>query len=255
MGSIHTHCNVHTGVVISFERTDYVATEEDGLLEICINIQSGELERAVQFTVSTSNLSAIADQDFIFESALLSLDSNTSIVCVTVDIVGDTILESTEDFLVSLQSDDSAVEIALPELTVPILDSSNVSVGFVQEEYSVTEGGSVTVCVMLEGQIDRAVMVNVSTDNNGTNCVNCKLHELPVTPLVFLSEVLQPFESSLYFFPSQEEMICFDVEPVDNEDVENQYLATLTLETSDINVQLSPAMTVISITDDDSKCS
>ena len=153
------------GVTISFERTDYVAIEINGQLELCITIQSGLLERTIQFNLSTSSLSAIANQDFFFEPQLLSLDFDTSIVCANVSINNDNILEDSEEFLVILESGDRAVDISMSELAIPIVDSSSVNIGFVQEEYSVIEGGNISVCVILTGQIDGVVTVDVSADN------------------------------------------------------------------------------------------
>lgn len=158
---------------ISFERTDYVATEVNGQLEVCIVLLRGLLKRTIQFTLSTSSLSAIANQDFFFVPQLLSLNFDSSIVCANVSISNDSILEDTEEFLATLESDDRAVDISLSELILPIIDSSSVNIGFDLPQYSVTEGGSTSVCVSLAGQIDREVTVSISADNNGMElCVH-----------------------------------------------------------------------------------
>ena len=72
--------------------------------------------------------------------------------------------------------------------------------------------------------------------------------------LLFSSpDVLQPFQSTLTFPPSQGSVRCFAAQPIDNNNVEDEYSVILTLQTSVPRVQLLPIRTVLDIADDDSE--
>lgn len=155
------------GVTISFETTNFTATEAEQSVEICVVIENGILGRNVDFTLSTSTDSA-TEQDFTPQNVTLSFTPSSSRECINILVIDDGIVEDTEEFVVSLGSGDSAVDVALGVLSVPILDSSSVLLRFMQDEYRLAENESVTVCVVLEGQNDRNVMVFVEATNSST---------------------------------------------------------------------------------------
>lgn len=128
-----------------------------------------------------------------FESSSLPSQSD----CVDIPVLSDTILEGTEHFTVSLSatglpspgmngSGDSGVRID-PEASVATVfleDNDRVGVGFVEESYITDESyGVVTVCIILYGQLERRVMVNVFTVNHTAlgmvSCLKCRLLPFP----------------------------------------------------------------------------
>ena len=124
-----------------------------------------------------------AGLDFDSSSQSLLFTSNSSQTCASFMIIDDVILEGVELFDVSLSTEDPAVLFGLSSVVVEIEDNDHVTVGVIEESYTVAEGGSVEVCIRLTGATERVVTVTMATE--GVSATGeCKIHtySFPSTP-------------------------------------------------------------------------
>ena len=150
-----------------FGSATYPVSEGDGLVEVCVNIESGaQLERPVIVTITTSSSSATQNTDYLFTDTVLSFESDLAEQCASVIIVVDNIVEDTEEIVVNLVSSDTAVNIQTPSVNVLISDTSVLRVMFEGDGHEVTEGAEVTVCVELIDPIARNVQLILDLPND-----------------------------------------------------------------------------------------
>lgn len=100
--------------------------------------------------------------------------------CLSIEILSDDIVEADEQFLVFLSSSDEVVVINQPRAAVVIMDSDDsmylmfaahvelfciaaVTVEFLETLYTVDEGDILRPCLLLNGAIDREVIIRIST--------------------------------------------------------------------------------------------
>lgn len=154
-----------------FEQSSYSVQENDGIVEVCVNVSSQTLlQRTVEFVVSTLEASASESSDFISISSVLSFDSNSPSFhqCVNITIVSGDPVENTETFFVLLMSEDAGVNIQTPNVTVTIMDESVARVSFVNDSFEVTEGEEIAICALVLDPIDRDVSITLNVeDDNG----------------------------------------------------------------------------------------
>ena len=107
-----------------------------------------------------------AGLDFDSSPQPLLFTSNSSRACASFTIINDVILEGVESFEVSLSAEeDPAILFGLSSVVVEIEDDDQVTVGVVEESYTVAEeGGAVEVCIRLAGTIERVVTVTMATE-------------------------------------------------------------------------------------------
>ena len=89
-------------VTIGFEQEMYSAREDQGSQEVCALIINGELARDVVLSLLTGDGSAEEPDDYTAISTLITFNPSRSRECVIINIVENDILESEEDFEVTL---------------------------------------------------------------------------------------------------------------------------------------------------------
>ena len=144
--------------------------EDEGGVLVCAIVDSGILERAVMFTLSTQDESATSTspRDFSATTMELTLDQDVSTACANISIEDDSVVEDLEIFQVMIGGDDSSVNFLAPtSATVTIVDNDMATIGFEMDHYRGEEGQTVEVCVVVKGDValERAVMVRLSTTN------------------------------------------------------------------------------------------
>ena len=97
----------------------------------------------------------------------LRFGPSESVTCTSINLVSDTILEGDEGFSLLMTSSDPAVTLGQTTTTyVTIRDDDTVQVVFEQEQFTVEESDiEVSICVMLQGSIERSITVMLSTKN------------------------------------------------------------------------------------------
>ena len=103
----------------------YEFTEQDELLQVCINITNNvTVEANISITVRTDAEEGTADiRDFeVFEKEIIVSSGKT---CFEIKVFPDAILEDEETFPVSIESSDSALNVVVSQAEVTILDSTS----------------------------------------------------------------------------------------------------------------------------------
>lgn len=165
-------------VSINFVSSAYSGSEAEEELRVCVELKA-VVERAVTAQLTSSNGTAQSTLDYTPVNAELSFQPGaTTRLCRTVHIENDTILEDEEYFFLNLFTADSALYTEddtsgssnSSTVIVAITDDDSVSVSLLRDELAVEEeSGSVDVCVVLTGDIEREVTVTLSTEAGTAN--------------------------------------------------------------------------------------
>lgn len=126
-------------VTVSLDQAIYVASEDNGSLEVCVNL-FGELERAVTVQLFTDYgygnqsefgdifILATPDEDFLTLSTNLTFVEE-GMMCSNISIFEDFTFENVELFSVLLASDDPAFIADISKAEVHLLDSDGMMHG------------------------------------------------------------------------------------------------------------------------------
>ena len=178
-------------VTISFQNVSYAVTEASEVIQVCVEIESGSLLRDVAFDLSTVQVTAMANQDFSPIDTTLSFTPNISERCVGISVENDGVVEENmEVFMVRLQSGDPAVNVMMEAVNVAIEDSSFVFLTFLRDGQIISEGGAATVCVILDGDIDRNIDYSLVASREGKRFSASNLSNYVVIILSFVMQVL-----------------------------------------------------------------
>ncbi|XP_064396279.1 uncharacterized protein LOC135343205 isoform X2 [Halichondria panicea] len=145
---------------------------EGGTVLVCATL-TGQLGRSVvvglTITFGTASLSdfSLASGELTFTAS----DSSTNQECLVVIATSDDIFEDDETFTVTLHPDlPSGVTISGgSSTTVTIPANGGVIIQMTEIQKQVTEGGIVTVCASLTGQLGRNIEVRLATSSGGTD--------------------------------------------------------------------------------------
>ena len=101
---------------------------EGETVKLCAIVQSGKLERTVEFDISVAGLSDSAqEEDYKLNMSTISLRPTQNQSCTAVEILKDNLVEGNETFQVILSSMDSAVTISAPKTaTITIEDDTGI---------------------------------------------------------------------------------------------------------------------------------
>lgn len=162
-------------VSINFVHSAYSGSEAEEEVSVCVEL-GAVVERLVTAQLTTSSATAKSTLDFTPVNSELSFQPGAKTrLCRTVNIENDTILEDEEYFFLNLFTTDSALytddgSSNSSTVVVTITDDDSVSVSLLRDELAVEEeSGSVDVCVVLTGDIEREVTVTLSTEEATAN--------------------------------------------------------------------------------------
>lgn len=143
-------CSFLPAVQVRFAGSTFTVTEGSlELTEVCVELQ-GDLGISITVNINFAEDTA-SFQDFTNMNTNFTFSSTSSNPqCLELDIISDDLLESEERFNIELSSPDSGVvEIVGGNAEVIVLDSSELVVGFVSPNGTVTEGGMFSACVRI----------------------------------------------------------------------------------------------------------
>ena len=147
----------------------YSALENSGSVVVSVNRTTG-FDGAVGVTISTANGTAIAGDDYVATSQVLTwADGDSSTKNVALTLLDDALEEQPETFTVSLSDPTGDAGLGTTTTaTVTIIDDETSTLQFSPSSYSVSEdGGSVNVVVTRVGGTNGTVGVT-ATAVNGT---------------------------------------------------------------------------------------
>ncbi|CAI8052154.1 Sodium/calcium exchanger 2 [Geodia barretti] len=170
------------GLTLGTEKSLYSVKEDEGSLEVCIDVLLGSISSGDTYTVSytTVNGAAQAPDDYLEQSGSVDLTSSATKQCISIPIEDDAIDESDQECFVLSMSESSGnanVTVSPPTVTVCIndTDESALVVGLEETAYTVDEVDSYQlVCVgVLSGDVDgREISLSYSTTSGTASSGN-----------------------------------------------------------------------------------
>ncbi|CAI8013443.1 FRAS1-related extracellular matrix protein 2 [Geodia barretti] len=138
---------------VEFERRSLTVQEEDGRAEVCVLVTAHghHSELPIPLTLSTSDVTAVAGQDYRSLQSILKLDPSEEKACFDVAIINDVRVEDMEQFTLSLVYDfGSGGDVIVKEDKVDIWinDTDEALVQLEREHYSLTEGADCEICAI-----------------------------------------------------------------------------------------------------------
>lgn len=155
-------------VTIEFQQSQYNVQEDQIVVEICV-VLSGAIGVPVLANL-TLNSGGRADpnRDFQFQpTSVMFIPAGSFIVCNSIPIIQDEVIEDNEDFSLTLSSDVAGVIVSISETVVTIEDSTLASVTFLNATSFVPEGNVALLCFMNAVTFERDVIVQISFDFSG----------------------------------------------------------------------------------------
>ena len=124
-------CSSPAVLNVTLDQPSYLACESDRTLQVCVNL-SGEMDGMIEVLLFTSSMSpavtgdgrdiALEEVDYGSLSSFLVFMSSGS-QCQNVDLIEDQQIENEEVFAVSIESNDSSVNILVQSSIVLLKDS------------------------------------------------------------------------------------------------------------------------------------
>ncbi len=152
-----------TAVVIGFEMPQYFLPEGASYLTVCLRLQGGILDRAVNVTLSTRAGTALANADYstdVVTIDFLPADTNVNLTCVDIVITDDKVVERNESFALFLSTTEPTITLSPNMTTVTILDNDKITLALSQSLVTVQESArDLEILVELFGDLQREVVV------------------------------------------------------------------------------------------------
>lgn len=148
---------------------------------VCIVLQ-GSLGIPVSVNVDFLEGSATF-QDFSNRDTSLTFEAGSvGPQCIELDILVDGLLENEEQFSISLSSPNEVVDIVNGSLQVTVQDSTELEVGFVSPDGTVTEGETFMACVrIVSGQLAEQFVLPLSVEvSEGQGKLLFKQYSIPL---------------------------------------------------------------------------
>jgi hypothetical protein len=251
-------------VYVDFTELTHTVSEEGAGVTVCVELES-EVDSKVIVQLATDDGTARQPQDFDRTYEVLQFEPRGETrKCVVITIRDDEIVEDDEQFLVYIFDSERSrvreneggrgyVEVVHSESggevevlsggvrsVVVIRDDDRVVIGMMVPEYTVDESSSeVTVCLKMDGEIERKVAVSMRTVPGTARASN---DFFAVTRTVTFSP------------RSATEEECVSVQLIDRPEVEPDERFSVALFSDDPAVILQPKETTILILDDDVVC-
>ena len=150
-------------VVIGFEMPQYFLHEGEAHLTVCLRLQSGRLDRAVNVTLSTRAGTAQANADYntdVVTIEFLPTDSNVNLTCVDIAITDDKVVERNESFALFIFTTESAITLSPNVTTVTIIDNDKITLALSRNHITVQESArDLEIVVELFGDLQREVVI------------------------------------------------------------------------------------------------
>jgi hypothetical protein len=235
------------GPTVEFERRSLTVQEEDGRAEVCVLVTAHghHSELTIPITLSTSDVTAVAGQDYRSLQSILRLDPCDEKVCFDVAIINDARVEDMEQFTLSLVYDfGSGGDVKEDKVDIWINDTDEATVGLDNMTYTVKEDNlQLNVCVVVFSPT--------------TACPIAFPFEL-----IFAANPGTAFQGRDYTlndravnFSACSKKECLTVDIIDNDLIEDAETFTITLQPPSQHfaerIILSPNVTTVTIEDED----
>ncbi|XP_064396224.1 uncharacterized protein LOC135343165 isoform X3 [Halichondria panicea] len=148
-------------LTVSFTETSFTVTEGGEAVPVCVAVTPALIGEAMVMVELMS--SEGFSQDLTVEpTSTLTFTNITTQVCWNVAALDDPIFENSESFTLTIVPMTAGVSVG-QQSTVTVIDNDNVTVAMTHDQWFVTEGEMVMVCVTLTGQLGRSVVVSLTS--------------------------------------------------------------------------------------------
>ncbi|XP_028401625.1 uncharacterized protein LOC114524674 [Dendronephthya gigantea] len=164
-------CNNTTCPTISFSKSTYTGKEQDGYVNVEVNISSGKVVETFKVSVERVSGMGTADQKDYQLPTNVAFTLNETSKKLTINLTKDLYVEEVENFTIKLKVTDFNADVHVGNnATVTIEDSDKAKVRFDQSNYSTPENlGTFKVVVILEGYLNISVNASVKTIEGNTS--------------------------------------------------------------------------------------
>jgi hypothetical protein len=227
-------------IVIGFEETIYRVNESAGTQLVCVALIRGNIAKQVDVLFTSGDPgTATGGTDYGAGSINLPFNSTTPRVCVDIAIADDNIVENTENFTVTLNTDEPRVILQPDRGEVIISDDDAITPIFEVPDYSVPEpDGPVEVCATIPfGQLERDVVIALLMTIPQTATVNTDYSEP------------SPFQLT---FTAGSTRACVEIDIIDDPIIEDDETFIVVIPPGpDVNPVPGGNTTTVTIIDDD----
>ncbi|MBA3961034.1 MAG: hypothetical protein H0X40_03925 [Chthoniobacterales bacterium] len=200
---------------IQFSPTNYTVAETAGTADITVVAsRAGDPNQVLTVSYQTIPATATAGKDYTTKSGTLTFNAGETQKTISVPIINDSLIESTESFLVVLSNPGSgAMLVGSTTATVDISDddSPTATIGFNQDSYDVDEGaGFATLTITRSGGLGvKATVTYATSDGSAVAGVNYVATTGSVTFAV--GEVSKTIQIPLIDDPTADPTLSFTV--------------------------------------------
>lgn len=218
----------YVAITIGFETTRYYLREGTLHLTVCLRIQEGKVDRALNFTLSarSGTAQAIADYSDLVVTDFFTPENDQK--CVDFGITDDSLVEVNETFTLFLKAMEYSTSVSPNEATVTIIDNDKITLAMRPSHITVQESiGEVEISLELTGTLQREVAI--------------MLESMDGTASFLRGDYLQ-FSEMLVFPPGSETgtTISFNIRIEDDHLVEEMQYFTVHATSMDKAVQFEP---------------
>lgn len=126
-----------------------------------------------------------------------------------------------------------------------------IMISFEEENYVIEEGQNISVCIIITGQTDISILLDVSTQGEPSTFVSESINFECILDADTDDISLQEDQILISSSPSSRQ--CFDVEIIGDDFIEHHETALIELETTNVAVILTRSTTTITIRNSDCK--
>ena len=149
-----------TAIDIGFEMLQYFLPEGASHLTVCLRLQGGRLDRAVNVTLSTRPGTALANADYSSDAIITEFLPADNLTCVDIVVTDDKAVEKNESFALFLSTTEPAINMSPNMTTVTIIDNDKITLALSQSHVTVQESDrDLEIVVELFGDLQREVVV------------------------------------------------------------------------------------------------
>jgi hypothetical protein len=142
--------------VIRFEETDYVTSEMDGSVDICVTVLNGILVNNLTVNIDLLPSTAVEGEDFEFSSQppVINILSGMSRGCLTITILPSDLVEGDEDIHLAINEETTMATVEEGNTTVMIASDGVVILRFDRANYQFIEGETIEIVIQKSAPLD-----------------------------------------------------------------------------------------------------
>lgn len=151
-------------------------------IEYCVQL-NGAIDTDVPVDIALSSEgTAQPNTDFQFSPVTLTFQSaGDSTICASVIVNPDGIVETDENFFLTLSSSVMNIIVSVADTEITILDSTTGTISYLNSTISIPEGRSASLCFTNTLRLERSITFQINFDNVGSKfCIIIAVFSLEI---------------------------------------------------------------------------